>query len=148
MCIMYVLYFINQNYSPNQLLWYCGAVYWNVESLHQLVILFKSWSEPSLIKVLFLSLASCSAIRSSKSDFATFNAGGKSNWVCLISNIFCKKKNTFYFHRDFFNWTMTFRRDSDIIDSYGPIAVAKVGENPALSSYAYKLRPKGLLESV
>ena len=29
--------------------------------------------------VLFLSLASCSAIHGSKSDFATFNAGGKSN---------------------------------------------------------------------
>ena len=31
--------------------------------------------------VLFLSLASCSAIHGSKSDFATFNAGGKSNLV-------------------------------------------------------------------
>ena len=29
--------------------------------------------------VLFLSLASCSAIQGSKSDFATFNASGKSN---------------------------------------------------------------------
>ena len=29
--------------------------------------------------VLFLSLASCSAVHSSKSDFATFNVGGKSN---------------------------------------------------------------------
>jgi len=29
--------------------------------------------------VLFLSLACCSAIRSSKSDFTKFNAGGKSN---------------------------------------------------------------------
>ena len=35
--------------------------------------------------VLFLSWASCSAIRGSKSDFATFNAGGKSNWERLIS---------------------------------------------------------------
>ena len=29
--------------------------------------------------VLFLSLASCSVIHGSKSDFATLNAGGKSN---------------------------------------------------------------------
>ena len=29
--------------------------------------------------VLFLSWANCSAIRGSKSDFATFNVGGKSN---------------------------------------------------------------------
>ena len=42
---------------------------------------------------------------------------------------------------------MTFRKDSDIIDSYGPYFVAKIGKNPALSSYTYKLRPKGLLKS-
>ena len=35
--------------------------------------------------VLFLSLASCSAIHGSKSYFDTFNAGGKSNWVRLMS---------------------------------------------------------------
>ena len=35
--------------------------------------------------VLFLSLASCSAIHGPKFDFATCNAGGKSNWVCLLS---------------------------------------------------------------
>ena len=34
--------------------------------------------------VLFLSLASCSAIHGSKSDFATFNAGGKNNCVYLL----------------------------------------------------------------
>ena len=48
------------------------------------------------------------------------------------------------FFRDFYNWTMTFRRDSDIIDSYGPY-VAKFGENPGYT-YAYKLRPKGILK--
>ena len=42
---------------------------------------------------------------------------------------------------------MTFRRDSDIIDSYGPF-VAKVGENPGLSSYTYKLNPMGILKSM
>ena len=42
---------------------------------------------------------------------------------------------------------MTFRRDSDILDSYGAAFVAKIGENPTLSSYTYKLRPKGLLQS-
>ena len=41
---------------------------------------------------------------------------------------------------------MTFRRDSDIIDSYGPY-VAKFGENPGYT-YAYKLRPKGILKSM
>ena len=43
---------------------------------------------------------------------------------------------------------MTFRRDSDILDSYGAIAVAKIGETPPpSSSYTYKLKPKGLLNS-
>ena len=42
---------------------------------------------------------------------------------------------------------MSYRRDSDIIDSYGAIAFAKIGEMPAISSYTYKLRPKGILKS-
>ena len=57
-----------------------------------------------------------------------------------------KNANNKTIFRDFFNWTMTFRRDSDIIDSYGPY-VAKFGENPGYT-YAYKLRPKGNLKSM
>ena len=37
--------------------------------------------------VLFLSWASCSAICGSKSDFATFNVSGKSNWVRQITQL-------------------------------------------------------------
>ena len=59
------------------------------------------------------------------------------NYDAINSNIF----------RDFYNWTMTFRRDSDVIDSYGPF-VAKVGETPGLSSYTYKLNPMGILKSL
>ena len=42
---------------------------------------------------------------------------------------------------------MTFRRDSDIVDLYGPIFVAKLGANPPYTSYTYKQKPKGLLRS-
>ena len=41
---------------------------------------------------------------------------------------------------------MNFRRDSDIVDSYGPI-VAKLGARPATTSYAYVVKPKGILTS-
>jgi len=39
------------------------------------------------------------------------------------------KVNEEYMSRYFYNWTMTFRRDSDIVDSYGPF-VAKLGVRP------------------
>ena len=41
---------------------------------------------------------------------------------------------------------MNFRRDSDIVDSYGPF-VAKLGARPATTSYAYVVKPKGILTS-
>ena len=41
---------------------------------------------------------------------------------------------------------MTFRKDSDIIDSYGGF-VGKSGEKPPISSYTYTLKPKGLLQT-
>ena len=41
---------------------------------------------------------------------------------------------------------MNFRRDSDIIDSYGPF-IAKLGEKPPIEPYAYSRKPKGQLES-
>ena len=65
----------------------------------------------------------------------------------LLQKKFSVQKTYSNVSRDFYNWTMTFRRDSDILDSYGAAFVAKIGENPALSSYTYKLRPKGLLKS-
>ena len=48
--------------------------------------------------------------------------------------------------RYFYNWTMTFRRDSDIIDSYGPF-VAKLEVRPANMTYSYTIKPKGILTS-
>ena len=48
--------------------------------------------------------------------------------------------------RYFYNWTMNFRRDSDIVDSYGPF-VAKLGTRPATASYEYGVKPKGILTS-
>ena len=48
--------------------------------------------------------------------------------------------------RYFYNWTMNFRRDSDIVDSYGPF-VAKLGTRPSTTSYAYGVKPKGILTS-
>ena len=41
---------------------------------------------------------------------------------------------------------MTFRRDSDIIDSYGPF-VAKLEVRPANMTYSYTIKPKGILTS-
>ena len=54
--------------------------------------------------------------------------------------------NAISIFRDFYNWTMNFRRDSDIIDAYGPF-VARLEEKPPMPSYSYKLRPKGFLNS-
>ena len=48
--------------------------------------------------------------------------------------------------RDFFNWTWTYRRDSDIIDSYGPF-IAKLAEPPPVSSFSERKHPKGRLKS-
>ena len=48
--------------------------------------------------------------------------------------------------RYFYNWTMNFRRDSDIVDSYGPF-VAKLGTRPSTTFYAYGVKPKGILTS-
>ena len=49
--------------------------------------------------------------------------------------------------RYFYNWTMTFRRDSDIVDSYGPF-VAKLGVRPSTTmDYSYIGEPKGFLKS-
>ena len=48
--------------------------------------------------------------------------------------------------RYFYNWTMNFRRDSDIVDSYGPF-VAKLGARPATTSHTYVVKPKGILTS-
>ena len=48
--------------------------------------------------------------------------------------------------RYFYNWTMTFRRDSDIIDSYGPF-VAKLEDRPVNMTYSYVVKPKGILTS-
>ena len=41
---------------------------------------------------------------------------------------------------------MNFRRDSDIINSYGAF-VAKSGETPPISPYTYTLKPKGHLSA-
>ena len=47
----------------------------------------------------------------------------------------------------FYNWTMNFRRDSDIINSYGPF-IAKTGNKPdSLPSFSYTSNPKGILRS-
>ena len=48
--------------------------------------------------------------------------------------------------REFYNWTMNFRRDSDIVDSYGPF-VARSGEASPTESYAYSSKPKGHLKT-
>ena len=48
--------------------------------------------------------------------------------------------------RDFFNWTWTYRRDSDIIESYGPF-IAKLGEPPPVTSFSQRKHPKGRLKS-
>ena len=42
---------------------------------------------------------------------------------------------------------MNFRRDSDIIDSYGAF-VGKSGENPPVYPYAYSKKPTGILNKV
>ena len=42
---------------------------------------------------------------------------------------------------------MNFRRDSDIIDSYGAF-VGKSGEDPPVFSYAYSKQPTGFLKQV
>ena len=41
---------------------------------------------------------------------------------------------------------MNFRRDSDIVDSYGPF-IAKLGVRPATTVYSYVVKPKGILTS-
>ena len=48
--------------------------------------------------------------------------------------------------RDFFNWTWTYRRDSDIIESYGPL-IAKISDTPPVSSFSERKYPKGRLIS-
>ena len=48
--------------------------------------------------------------------------------------------------RDFFNWTWTYRRDSDIIESYGPI-IAKLAEPSPVLSFSQRKQPKGILKS-
>ena len=48
--------------------------------------------------------------------------------------------------RDFFNWTWTYRRDSDIIESYGPF-IAKLAEPPPVPSFSHRKQPKGRLKS-
>ena len=48
--------------------------------------------------------------------------------------------------RDFFNWTWTYRRDSDIIESYGPF-IGKISDPPPVSSFSERKHPKGRLKS-
>ena len=56
-------------------------------------------------------------------------------------------KTNYSFFSYFYNWTMTFRRDSDIINSYGPF-VAKKGSKPASKlSFSYTSNPQGILKS-
>ena len=48
--------------------------------------------------------------------------------------------------RNFFNWTWTYRRDSDIIESYGPF-IGKISDPPPVSSFSERKHPKGRLKS-
>ena len=52
--------------------------------------------------------------------------------------------NKKYLSSNFYNWTWTYRKDSDIIESYGPIVV-KADDPPPFKFYKRKDTPKGIL---
>ena len=54
--------------------------------------------------------------------------------------------NDKYLSLDFYNWTWTYRRDSDILESYGPL-IAKLNESAPVKNFKKKDLPKGILYS-